>query len=243
MGAVVCSIGTTHPWNIAGVGLDIRLGPELGAHVVTVVAAVSAQDARGVHALEPTALPVLHAQLAAIPWDDVAAVRIGALPTPDAVAAIAQRVVTLDVPAVIDPVLAASRGGALTGAGTLAAIRAMLLPLPNAIVTPNLDEAEALLGRAIARDELESAASELRAHGARAVLLKGGHIIGDPIDVLATSQGTLRYEEPRIPGEIRGTGCMLAIALASELANGKPLLDAVRFARGFVRAKIAQANL
>ena len=242
MDQVVCSIGTTHPWNVAGVGLDLRLGTELGVRVLSVIAAVSAQDERGVRALEAVSPALLRAQLAAIPWPQVDAVRVGALPTVEAVAAVAEAFAPLDGPIVIDPVLAASRGGALAGAGVLEATRDRLLPLPHAILTPNLDEAEALLRRTIARGEMEAAAAELRARGARAVLLKGGHVTGDPIDVLAIPGETLRFEEARIPGEMRGTGCTLAMALACALARGDELIPAVRFARGIVREKIAQAN-
>lgn len=239
----VCSIGTTHPWNVAGVGLDQRIGSELGIRVVTVVAAVSAQDERGVHALEPVTLQTLEAQLAVIPWSAVGAVRVGALGSARAIEAVADALEKHAVPVVIDPVLAASSGGGLAGEGAVAAIRERFLPLSNAVVTPNLDEGEALLGRTIARDELEASAAELRDRGARAVLLKGGHLIGEPVDVLATREGTLRFEDSRIPGEMRGTGCTLAMALACALARGDELIEAVRFARGIVREKIAKANL
>jgi hydroxymethylpyrimidine/phosphomethylpyrimidine kinase len=237
----VAAIGTTHPWNIAGVGRDIALGTELGARVVTAVAAVSAQDEKGVRALEPIPLTVLQAQLVALPWNAVRAVRVGALPTPEAVWAVAGALAAHPVPAVIDPVLRSSTGGALVGEGVLEAVRDEFFSLPHAILTPNLDEAAALLGYPIDSDGLDAAAKALRAGGARAILLKGGHLTGPPVDVLASDDGIERYESERIPGTMRGTGCTLAMALTVALARGDELAQAVRFARGIVRTKIAQA--
>jgi hydroxymethylpyrimidine/phosphomethylpyrimidine kinase len=142
---------------------------------------------------------------------------------------------------VVDPVLAATGGGALADDATRHAIGAELLPLREAIVTPNLDEASALLGREIGRAQLIDAALELRARGARAVLLKGGHLSGEPSDVLADADGVEMFAGGRIAGEMRGTGCTLAMALACALARGDELREAVRFARAFVRERIAHA--
>ena len=234
----VLSIGTTHPWNIAGVGLDIRIGAELGVRVLSVVCAVSAQDMRGVHALETLALATIDAQLKAIPWGDVRAVRVGALGAPEVVPLIASALARRSVPVVVDPVLAASDGGALGGEGTLRAIGQTLATMPQTILTPNLGEASALLGREIGREQLGWAAAELKNRGARAVLLKGGHLGGEPADALADAGGVEIFSGARIPGEMRGTGCTLAMALACALARGDDLHDAVAFARGFVRDKL-----
>jgi hydroxymethylpyrimidine/phosphomethylpyrimidine kinase len=234
----VLSIGTTHPWNVAGVGLDIRIGAELAVDVFTVVCAVSAQDAGGVHALEVQALATIDAQLKAIPWEAVRAVRIGALGAPEVVALIATALARRNVPVVVDPVLAASAGGALGGEGTLRAIGATFGAMPQTILTPNLSEASALLGRAIGREQLASAATELRERGARAVLVKGGHLAGEPADALADADGVELFSGTRVAGEMRGTGCTLAMALACALARGEDLRAAVRFARGYVRDKL-----
>jgi hydroxymethylpyrimidine/phosphomethylpyrimidine kinase len=238
----VLSIGTTHPWNIAGVGLDQRIGAELGARVLTVVCAVSAQDAQGLHALHAVPPAVVRAQLAAIPWEAVAAVRIGALGSAEAIYAVAEAVRGAGVPVVVDPVLTATRGGSFADTAAIDAIGDALLALPAAIVTPNLAEAAILLGeRHIERESLEAAAVALQALGARAVLLKGGHLAGEPVDVLATAQGVEHFTGERIAGEMRGTGCTLAMALACALARGDELLPAVAFARACVREKIAHA--
>ncbi len=239
MGEVaVLSIGTTHPWNIAGVGLDLRIGAQLGVRVFTVLAAISAQDGTGVRALEPLSPATVQAQLEAVPWPLVTAVRVGALGSPEAVHAVAAALASRDLPVVVDPVVFATGGGALAAEGTLPAIEAELLTLPQVVLTPNLDEAGALLGRKIDRAHLAEAAVALRSRGARAVLLKGGHLAGEPSDVLADRDGVETFSGQRINAEMRGTGCTLAMALAVALGRGDELRDAVRFARGFVREKL-----
>ncbi len=242
MTSIVLSIGMSHPWNVAGVGRDIVVGERLGARVFTAVAGVSAQDGRGTVILQPVVPDVLAAQLAAFPWDAAGAVRVGALPTRDAVDAVGASLrAHAWLPAVVDPVFAASGGGQLGDAAARAAIRDDLARLSNVVLTPNLAEAATLLeSDAIDREAIGDAAARLRARGALAVLLKGGHLDGDPIDALATSGGVELFAEPRIAGRMHGTGCTLAMALACELARGAALRDAARAARAFVRDQIAR---
>ncbi len=242
MTSIVLSIGTTHPWNVAGVGRDLVVGADLGVRVFTAVAAVSAQDARGVTALHAIPVDALVAQLAALPWDSAGAVRIGALPTLAAVHAVSEPLQSRPwLPAVVDPVFSASRGGELADLSARYGVRDGLAHLANVVLTPNLEEAAFFLGMpSIGRDALGEAAGALRARGAAAVLLKGGHLDGDPADALATAAGVEIFSEPRIGGEMHGTGCTLAMALASELAGGRPIAQAVRAARAYVRAALAR---
>ncbi|MDQ2865533.1 MAG: hydroxymethylpyrimidine/phosphomethylpyrimidine kinase [Candidatus Eremiobacteraeota bacterium] len=242
---LVASIGTTHPWNIAGVGLDARIGWELGVRVVTAVAAVSAQDAHGVRALHTIPASILRAQLRAIPWDDVRAVRIGALTHAESVTEIAAALRDAnDVPAVVDPVIRASSGEAFADDATMRAIREKLLTLPNVIVTPNLDEAARLLGAPeITRETMRDASCRLRSMGVLAVLLKGGHLAGEPADVLAHAGGVEMFVGERASVDMRATGCTLAMSLACSLARGEAVLDAVISARRFVRDAIERAPL
>jgi hydroxymethylpyrimidine/phosphomethylpyrimidine kinase len=145
------------------------------------------------------------------------------------------------LPAVVDPVFAASRGGELADRAARDALEGELATLSSVVLTPNLREAAALLHvDAVERGTLGAAATRLRARGAGAVLLKGGHLDGDPADALATSDGVEVFSEARIAGAMHGTGCTLAMVLACELASGKPLPAAVRAARAFVRAEIAR---
>jgi hydroxymethylpyrimidine/phosphomethylpyrimidine kinase len=239
---IVLSIGTTHPWNVAGVGRDLVVGAELGARVFTAVAAVSAQDGRGVRAVHAVPPDAFEAQLGVLPWDSAGAVRIGALPASAAVKALVAALAARPwLPAVVDPVFAASRGGELADLPARYAIRDELAPLGNVVLTPNLDEAAFLLGiDSIDRGSIGDAAAALRARGASAVLLKGGHLAGDPADALATADGVEVFSEPRVAGSMHGTGCTLAMALACELAGGKLIAHAVRAARAYVRAQLAR---
>jgi hydroxymethylpyrimidine/phosphomethylpyrimidine kinase len=194
-----------------------------------------------VHALHPVAIDVLRAQLATIPWNDLGAVRVGALPSREAVhevtAALAQHP---DVPTIVDPVFSATAGGRLTDDDAWTALRDELATLPNVILTPNMHEAALLLGtRELARDDLAKAANALRERGALAVLVKGGHLAGDPADAFAAEKGVDVFVDERLIGDMRGTGCTLAMALACELARGEPMIEAVRSARAYVREKIS----
>jgi hydroxymethylpyrimidine/phosphomethylpyrimidine kinase len=218
------------------------VGTQLHVRVFTAVAGVTAQDARGLRGWSAVDSTLLAEQLEALPWAAAGAIRVGALLSAANVETVAGALrAHADTVAVIDPVLRASRGGSLADDATRDAIARDLATLPNAVLTPNLDEAAALLGRsAIERDALEAAARELHARGPRAVLLKGGHLAGEPSDALATAAGVRILSEPRIAAEMRGTGCTLAMALACELARGCELEDAVRAARAYVRSKLAE---
>lgn len=239
---IVLSIGTSHPWNVAGTGRDLVVGTRLDVRVFTAVAAVSVQDAGGVRALHAVPSDVFAGQLATLPWEAAGAVRVGALVTADNVHAVAAALrARPELDAVVDPVVAASRGGRLADERAERALGDDLARLPNVVLTPNLAEAAALLRiEPITRDTIAGAAVALHARGLRAALLTGGHLEGDPADALATASGVEVFSAPRIAGEMRGTGCTLAMALACALASGAPLAQAVASARSFVRAEIAR---
>lgn len=240
---VVASIGTTHPWNVAGLGLDLLVAREFDVRPLTVVAAVSAQDERGLHALEAVSPNMLDAQLAALPMTEVNAFRVGALCGASVVERVAEFLAAhANVPAVVDPVLGATLGGAFLDDAAFAALRDRLATLPSVILTPNLDESSRLLGAPITRASQADAAQALRARGARAVLLKGGHLEGDPVDVLVDESGIQTYCDARLSADMRGTGCALAMAIACELASGNTLREAVTTARAFVRTAIKNAH-
>jgi len=239
---IVLSIGTTHPWNVAGTGRDLIVGARFGVRVFTAVAAVSAQGPHGVTALQRTERNLFRAQLATLPWDSAQATRVGALASAEAVEIVADALRSRpELVAVVDPAFAASRGGELVDAAGRIAYRDRLAVLGNAILTPNLAEAAELLGvELVDAASIGAAAAALRSRGCLAVLLKGGHLDGAPTDVLASAEGITPFTEPRIAGQMHGTGCTLAMALACELAGGKSLLDSVRSARAYVRTEIAK---
>jgi hydroxymethylpyrimidine/phosphomethylpyrimidine kinase len=235
----VLSIGTTHPRGYAGVGRDLIVGTRLQCDVSIAIAAVSLQDENGVRAVYALPAATLRAQLDFLQHTGV--VRIGALGSADNVAVVVAwlRARGDSVIAIVDPVMRASPGGTLADEATFGAIRATLATLPNVVLTPNLLEAAALLETSEIGDAA-AAAALLRARGAKAVLLKGGHAVSDPADVLATAEGVESFVAPRIDVEMRGTGCTLAMALACGVAQRLPLRDAVLMAREYVRAELME---
>jgi len=245
---LVCCVGTTEPWNVAGLGLDIQALTACGARAVSVVAGVSAQDGRGLFAASAIAPELIAAQFAALERAPIAAIRIGALLDQASVAGVAAalwaRRARSDVPIVYDPVLAASAGGTFASDATVAVIVRELIPLA-ALVTPNLAEAQRLLGLgsvAASPDGMARWAGALVTAGARSALVTGGHLLADPVDVLVDADGEARYTAPRLAGELRGSGCLLACALAAGLARGETLRTAVVAARLFVRARFSSAR-
>ncbi len=240
--SVVCSVGTSDPWNAAGLGLDILALAECGAYPVTVIAGVTAQDRSGVHAQLPIPAELVRAQLAALADAGIAAYRIGALLDVATVGAVAGHVARDRAPVVYDPALAPSGGGRFGDEDVVAALRERLVPLAS-IVTPNLTEAAQLTGRRVEDvATMEEAGRALVAMGAHAALVKGGHLGRSACDVLVDDDGTRLYEARRLPGTLRGTGCLLAAALAAELARRTPLREAVATAREFVREKLANGH-
>lgn len=238
---LVASIGTTHPRNVAGLGLDARIALEYGVRHAIAVAAVSAQNERGVQDLFAVPPAVLQAQLATIPFPELAAVRVGALGSLENARVAAEFLRRrCAAPRVFDPVMRASAGGSLYAGDALRAVYAFT-ERAGAIITPNIEEAAQLSEIAICDvDGMIAAGQQLLELGASAVLVKGGHLAGDPVDVLVTRAGVETFADTRLPGKTRGTGCTLAMSIACELARGNTLLEAVRGARAYVRANIAR---
>ena len=239
---VVCSIGCTDPWNAAGVGLDISAIAECGAYAVTVVAGVTAQDASGVLAARAIDPALIAAQLRSLRDAGIGAYRIGALLDVATVEFLAEYLAGTDSTVVYDPVLGPSGGGTFANDAVRAALVERLVPIVT-LVTPNLSEAAAFTGYDVRdRDTMETAARSLRSRGARAALVKGGHLAGPVLDVLVDESGTVVYEDERLPGSLRGTGCLLGASIAAALARGEPLREAIVAGRAFVRTKILHAR-
>ena len=145
------------------------------------------------------------------------------------------------MPLVIDPVLVETAGQALTESEAVAVIRRRLLPLAT-LVTPNLAEATALTGRAVTTvAEMRDAARALADAGARAALVKGGHLADAAVDVLWDGTALHELAAPRAPGVFHGTGCTLSAAIAVELARGATLREAVARGKDYVTAAIADS--
>jgi len=236
-------VAGSDPGGGAGIGADLRTFEALGADGASVVTAVTAQSASGVHAVAAMEPALVVAQLDAIVADrQVAAAKTGMLWNAAIVEAVAGRIQAhgLAGRVVVDPVLAASRGGRLLDDAGLRALVTSLLPL-CALVTPNLAEAEALTGEAV-RDAagMSRAARAIVRLGAPAALVKGGHLAGAAVDVLFDGEREERFEAPRVRGtDPHGTGCVLSAAIAAGLAHGHDLRDAIAHAKAHVTEVIA----
>ena len=228
----------------AGAGLlaDAEAVRAAGARPLCVATALTAQTTRRLHGFQPLA-PALAMQTAQalLEEEPVRAIKIGMLGTSAMAHAAAELLARAGLPAVVDPVLASSSGVALFQGGPEAARKAYAELWPLAVITPNAPEARALLD--LSEDprtagDLEQAARELVRRGAKAALVKGGHLRGpESTDVLFLGDACHRLTGPRIEGPgARGTGCRLASALAAGLALGRPIEDASRAAKAFVTA-------
>jgi hydroxymethylpyrimidine/phosphomethylpyrimidine kinase len=239
---IVCSIGTTEPHHAVGLGLDAHVLSEWGVRPVSVVAAVSAQDARGMHALVAMSPECIEAQLRGLEDTEIDAYRIGALTEEKSAERLVRMLAGSSRPIVYDPVAAASAGGEFADSNALRRIAALLSPIVT-IITPNISEAELLVGKPVhTADDMIAAARAIAAQGAQAVLVKGGHLASEPQDVLFVDGEAHVFTDERLPGDMRGTGCVLAASIAATLAQGIPLIDAVRSSRAFVRKKIVSAR-
>ncbi|RNF85135.1 bifunctional hydroxymethylpyrimidine kinase/phosphomethylpyrimidine kinase [Montanilutibacter psychrotolerans] len=223
----------------AGIQADLKTFAAHRVHGLSALAALTAQHTRGVTAVHVPDTAFLRAQIDAC-FDDFAitAVKLGMLATGEVIHAVADAI-EHHRPAhvVLDPVMVATSGARLLAADALDALRHRLLPLAT-IVTPNLPEAELLIGRAIgSRDQMHEACDALLAMGCRALMLKGGHLADggdDVIDVFAdhVTRSTIRH--PRLAVEAHGTGCTLSSAIAARLCHGDALPDACDAASGYV---------
>ncbi len=228
----------------AGIQADIKTIAALGGYAATAITALTAQDTTGVHAVLPVPPAFVARQIGVVLADIGAdAIKTGMLGDAATIGAVCDVLAATAAPLVLDPVMLAKGGARLLAADAVAVLVSRLLPRA-ALLTPNLPEAEALTGLAIADpDGMRRAADALLRLGAPAVLLKGGHLAGDVVtDLLATGQGMEMFSAPRIvTRHTHGTGCTLASAVAVALAQGMALRDAVLRARAYVRAAIAAA--
>jgi hydroxymethylpyrimidine kinase/phosphomethylpyrimidine kinase len=225
----------------AGIQADLKAVAALGAHGMTAITALTAQNTTGVQDVHAVPLDFVKAQFNSIAEDiGFDAVKTGMLHSAQLVDLVAGLLSGLEAPVVVDPVMVAKGGDRLLAGDAVEALRAKLLPLA-ALVTPNLDEAAELLGRPITNPgEMEQAARELVDMGAGAALVKGGHLADDPRDVLFDGRQVYEFAAPRIDTpHTHGTGCTLASACAALLAAGWELAPAVERARLLVRRAIA----
>jgi hydroxymethylpyrimidine/phosphomethylpyrimidine kinase len=235
------SIAGSDPSGGAGVQADLKTFSALRCYGMAAVTALTAQNTRGVASVHPLAPKIVAAQIVSIFADvEVDAVKIGMLAQPDIAHTVADALMRAKAQNVIlDPVLAATSGDALSGAGLVEAINA-ISPLA-ALITPNLSEAAALTGAPLAQNvkEMEAQARALVLQGARAALVTGGHLEGEPVDVLYDGGQVRLFHGRRIETRnTHGTGCALSSAIAARLAHGATLVDAIAQAKSWLEAAL-----
>ncbi|HEX7277775.1 MAG TPA: bifunctional hydroxymethylpyrimidine kinase/phosphomethylpyrimidine kinase, partial [Acidimicrobiales bacterium] len=243
---VALTIAGTDSGGGAGVAADLKTFEAHGVWGTAAITAVTAQNTLGVQAFDPVTPELVRAQIASVAADlGVDAAKTGMLASVEVVEVVATTVAQLGVgPLVVDPVLVSKHGDRLLAADAVEAIRTLLLPLAT-VVTPNLPEAEALVGFPVHdRESMEAAARALLELGPEVVLVKGGHLAGDRSpDCLLTADAPdspIWLEGPRLPGRhTHGTGCVLSAAIAAELARGMDPADACVAAKRFVERAIA----
>ena len=242
----VMTAAGSDPSGSAGIQADLKTFAALGVHGAAVLTAITAQNSREVLAVEPVPPKLVRRQIDAVMAElPVKALKTGMLVNAEIVECVAEAVRFHGISSlVVDPVMLASSGGRLLGAGALKVLVRELFPLA-ALVTPNIPEAEALLGRPLRRaGELSLAVRELQALGPRAVVLKGGHgkDMDTCLDLFYDGSDVVEFAAPRIiTRNHRGTGCTFASAAAALLARGLDLRAAVQGAKDYVHAALSAA--
>lgn len=229
----------------AGIQADLKTFMAHGVYGASVITGITAQNTLEVRAVELLAPALVAAQIAAV-LDDIGAdaVKTGMLGSAaiiETVAAALQRYSVRKL--VVDPVMVAKSGDQLLAADAVDALRAALLPLAL-VLTPNLPEASVLLGRPVEHEaDMAAAARDLHALGPRYVLVKGGHLVGDAVDLLYDGERFVELRSARIhTRHTHGTGCTYAAALTALLARGLPVEQAVHEARAYLLGAIAAAS-
>ena len=229
----------------AGIQADLKTFHAFGCFGTSAITAITVQNTRGVTGVHPVPIDTVRAQVRAVAEDlPPAACKTGMLATPELVRAVAASIREHALPRyVLDPVMVATSGDRLLEEAAERTILDELVPLA-ALVTPNLDEAAILVGRPIEdADGMRRAAEELVARGAKAALLKGGHLVGEElVDVLFDGREWHEWRRPKLhTRSTHGTGCTLSAGVAAGLAHGRPLRKAVEDALEFVQRAMKAA--
>ncbi|MDX2606685.1 bifunctional hydroxymethylpyrimidine kinase/phosphomethylpyrimidine kinase [Streptomyces caniscabiei] len=230
----------------AGIQADLKTMLALGVHGMSVVTAVTAQNSLGVQGAWEMPVAAVRAQYRSVVDDiGVQAVKTGMLASAELVEAVAALLAATDVPVVVDPVGVSKHGDPLLAASALESVRTLLLPVAT-VATPNLDEVAQLTGiRVESEAGMREAAEAVLAYGPRWALIKGGHLpgealSGEAVDLLTDGSEEHWLRAPRYDNRhTHGTGCTLASAIASHLARGRTVPEAVAAAKEYVTGAIA----
>lgn len=236
----VLSIAGSDSGGGAGIQADLKTFAALGCYGMTAITALTAQNTTGVRAIHAVPPSMLREQIDAVVEDiGVDAVKIGMLHAPEIVQVVSEAIDRHALAQVVlDPVMIATSGAVLIENAAVQALVQQLFPRAL-LITPNLDEAGFLVGRTLhSESDMQQAAQQLLDQGARAVLLKGGHLAGEQVcDLFAARTGeSFWLRAPRIASpNTHGTGCTLSSAIAAHLALGQELTTALHSAHAYVR--------
>jgi hydroxymethylpyrimidine/phosphomethylpyrimidine kinase len=241
MTPVALTIAGSDPSGGAGIQADLKTFHRFGVYGEAVVTLIAVQNTRGVTRVDRLAPDLVRDQIRAV-LEDIPpqAVKTGALGSKEVVEVVAEAAGAFGCPLVVDPVMISKRGARLLDEDSSRALVERLIPRAF-LLTPNLDEAAAITGLAVNdRDSMLRAAEKLTALGAANILVKGGHLEGDALDLLLMASGEVHeFRAARIETRhTHGSGCTYSAAITAELAKGTPLAQAVRLAKDFVRRAI-----
>jgi len=247
MTAIAVTIAGSDSSGGAGIQADLKTFSALGVYGASVIAALTAQNTKGVTGIHDVPPAFVTGQIDAVFSDlNVGAVKLGMLSNAAVIAAVADGLARhKQSNVVLDPVMVATSGDRLLKPDAVDNLRKLLFPIAL-VITPKLPEAAALLDTGIATDEaaMRQQGEQLLTLGAKAVLIKGGHADGaESIDLLVEPGGVTRLSSPRFKTRnTHGTGCTLSSAIAAGIAKGMTLGDAAQVAKSYVTTAIAAAD-
>jgi hydroxymethylpyrimidine/phosphomethylpyrimidine kinase len=228
----------------AGIQADLKVFADLGVYGLSVVTAVTAQNSLGVQKINKVPQRIVAAQIDSVVRDmGVDACKIGMLFSEEIVSRVAERIVRREIPnVVLDPVIFAKDGSRLLLARAVQRMRQELIP-KCLIVTPNLVEAAELAKIQVTDlDSVKEAAKRIHDFGPNYVLIKGGHLDGEPVDMLYDGSQFVEYRSERVEGPtMHGTGCVFSAAITARLARGDSVQDSIKFAKDYIVASIKKS--
>lgn len=228
----------------AGIQADLKTFTVLGVYGMSALTAVTAQNTLGVHGIYNLPLEAIEKQIDAVVTDiGVNAAKTGMLSSASIIEVVASRIRDHKITnLVVDPVMVAKGGARLLEESAQNALIQHLLPLA-AVITPNIPEAEVLTGQSIKSvQDMREAAKRIRQFGPRTVVIKGGHLEGDAVDLIFDGETFEEMHSPRISTRhTHGTGCTFSAAITAELAKDVPVIDAVKTAKDFITCAISDS--
>ena len=240
---VALTIAGSDPSGGAGIQADVKTFHRFGVYGEAAITLLTVQNTTCVTRVETLAPDLVIQQIEAVLSDiPPRAAKTGALGNADVVRAVAEMAKAFEFPLIVDPVMVSKHGSRLLSGEAEQALKNNLIPRAS-LATPNIPEAEVLAGMRIQTEEdMRVAAMKMRDMGSRAVLIKGGHLAGAPIDLLDTGHDVHVFRAERInTPHTHGTGCTYSAAITAGLARGKSLVDAVSEAKAFVHRAIQEA--